>query len=460
MTWPDDAVADGTASTPAHPSRVALFKAIRTDRTGPESTRLLQLAHADAPFVRRGALNLLHDLSGERHWPEAVDAAEARLGDPDEAVRRQAAHFFGHHGEPAQVLAALGEPTDPVVRTLLARALGPIAAQLTDDGLASVRFLAHLEALRAVPATRWHRLDTALLDDVREAAHHLDDLGRLWGLALYGLGREHETYALVARLLADPATRDIGADLAREACHDWRAAPVRLLPLLVRHRGRRVTPALDAALATAAISRAASRTHGSLLAEVPFAPSPRARQPASAPTAYDSTAAAALLATKPVGITRLAHAREIFAALLDAGPLTFRQTAQLYNLTFRRPGRSQAECAPLWLRHAGPAVLPRLLALMTPHLADYAIGEYYLAGLARMGGHARPALPAVTALIDRRTRIPVNNSTRDAEMRLDESLLAAALTTRRAILVDEGPQPHAQPSAPAQPTPPNQPSPR
>ncbi|MEU7337905.1 HEAT repeat domain-containing protein [Streptomyces sp. NPDC007074] len=444
---------DGTAATPAHPSRVALFKAIRTDRTGSVATRLLQLAHADSPFVRRGALNLLHDLAGERHWPEAVDTAATRLSDPDEAVRRQAAHFFGHHGEPALVLATLGELTDPVVRTLLARALGPTAAQLTDDDLASVRFLAHLEALRAGPATRWHRLDTALLDDVREAAHHLDDLGRIWGQALYGLGREHETYTLVARLLADPATRDIGADLAREACHDWRAAPVRLLPLLVRHRGQGATPALDAALATASISRAASRAHGSLLAEVPFAPSPRARQTASTSTAYDSAAAAALLATKPVGVVRLAHARALFTALLDAGPLTFRQAAQLYNLTFRRPGRSQAECAPLWLRHAGPSVLPRLLALMTPHLADYAIGEYYLAGLARMAGQARPALPAVTALIDRRTRIPVNDSTRDAEMRLDESLLAAALNTRGAILADEVPRPHAQPSPPAQPLP-------
>lgn len=444
---------DGTAATPAHPSRVALFKAIRTDRTGPVATRLLQLAHADSPFVRRGALNLLHDLAGERHWPEAVDAAVAGLSDPDEALRRQAAYFFGHHGVPAVVLAALGELTDPVVRTLLARALGPTVAQLTDDDLASVRFLAHLETLRAGPATRWHRLDTALLDDVREAAHHLDDLGRSWGQALYGLGREHETYTLVARLLADPATRDIGADLAREACHDWRAAPVRLLPLLVGHRGQRATPALDAALATASISRAASRRHGRLLAEVPFAPSRRASQTESASTAYDSTAAAALLATKPVGVVRLAHAREIFAAVLDAGPLTFRQAAQLYNLTFRRPGRSQAECVPLWLRHAGPSVLPRLLALMTSHLADYAIGEYYLAGLARMGGHARPALPAVTALIDRRTRIPVNDSTRDAEMRLDESLLAAALNTRHAILADEVPQPHAQPSPPAQPSP-------
>jgi hypothetical protein len=445
MTWPDEAVADGTATTPAHPSRIALFETIRADRTGPVASRLLQLVHAQTPFVRREALDLLRSLAHERPWPEAVNAASARLSDPDEEVRRRAACLFGYRGQPDLVLAALGELADPVVRTVLARALGRAAAHLTDDDLASVRFLAHLETLRAAPPTRWPALDAALLDDVREAAHHLEGSGHLWGQALYGLGREHDTYALVARLLADPATRDIGADLAREACHDWRVAPVRLLPLLVRYHGHTVTPALGAALTTASISEAAKRTHRVLLAEVPC-PSPRSPQRPSTATAYDNASAAALLTAKPVGITRLGHASEIFGALLDAGPLTIRQAAQLYNLTFHRPCRSQAECAPLWLRHAGPSALPRLLALMTPHLADYMIGEYYLEGLARMGGHARLALPAVTALIDRRTRIPVNDSTRDAEMRLDESLLAAALSTRHAILANAVPSPPPPPS--------------
>ncbi|MFJ3619371.1 HEAT repeat domain-containing protein [Streptomyces iakyrus] len=450
MTWPDEAVADGTATTPAHPSRIALFEAIRADRTGPVATRLLRLARADTPFVRREALDLLHSMARQRPWPEAVNAAVACLSDPDEEVRHRAACLFGHCGQPGLVLAALGEVADPVVRTILAKALGPTSAHLTDDPLASVRFLAHLETLRAAPPTRWRSLDAALLSDVREAAHHLRDIGRIWGQVLYGLRREHATYALVARLLAAPATRDIGADLAREACHDWRAAPMRLLPLLARHRGQRLTPALHKALATASISEAAMRTHGALLSEVPCTPSTRARRIPSTTTAYDSASAAALLAAKPVGTVRLARASEIFEVLLDDGPLTFRQAAQLYNLTFRRPGRSQAECAPLWLRHAGPSALPRLLALMTPHLADYAVGEYYLTGLARMGGHARQALPAVTALIDRRTRIPVNDSTRDAEMRLDESLLTAALSTRRAILADAVPSPPAPPSAASQ----------
>ncbi|MFD9870960.1 hypothetical protein ACFXI8_09220 [Streptomyces niveus] len=54
-----------------------------------------------------------------------------------------------------------------------------------------------------------------------------------------------------------------------------------------------------------------------------------------------------------------------------------------------------------------------------------------------MGRHAMPALPSLTALIERRTRIPVNDSTRDGETMLDERLLAAATDARRAILADD-----------------------
>ncbi|MPY57749.1 hypothetical protein [Streptomyces spongiae] len=247
---------------------------------------------------------------------------------------------------------------------------------------------------------------------------------------------ETRAYALVARLLDDPVTRNIGARLARAACHLWRAAPVELLPLLVRYRGPELGPAFEAAFTTASISREAMRAHGALLRGVAFTPyprphSPRTRRPSV--SAYDSASATALLTAKPIGVIRLDRAPEIFGALLDAGPLTFRQAAQLYNLTFRLPGRSQAQCAALWLRHAGPGALPRLLAHMTPYLDDYGIGEYCLHGLAQMGQQASAALPAVTALIDRRTRIPCNDSTPDAEMELDERLLAAALSARRAM---------------------------
>ncbi|MER6197927.1 hypothetical protein ABT234_11260 [Streptomyces sp. NPDC001586] len=437
MKWLDEAVSAGHATTAAHPARIAVLDAIRADRTGPVSVRLLELSRADDTFVRREVLDLLSSARAGRPWPDAAEAALARLADPDDEVRRRAAYLVVHAGGSDVALRALGELTEPVVRTALAEWLRGSLAHLHDDSLASVRFLARLETLSVAPARQWLRLDRALLADAREAARHLDGVGWRWGRVLYRLGRERHVYALVARLLDDPATRDIGAGLAREACHDWRAAPVELLPLLVRHCGQGISSALAKALTTASISEAAMHTHGALVAEVSFTPYPKARRPSGSPTpSYDSTTAAAVLDAKPVGIGRLHQAPEIFGALLDAGPLTFRQAAQLYNLTFKRPGRMQAACAPLWLRHAGPIALPRVLALMTPHLGDYAIGEYYSEGLARMGRHAMPALPSLTALIDRRTRLPVNDSTRDGETMLDERLLAAAINARRAILAD------------------------
>ncbi|WP_330298473.1 hypothetical protein [Streptomyces sp. NBC_00503] len=429
----------GHATTAAHPARVAALDAVLADRAGPAAVRLLQLTRSDDAFVRREAMELLSSARGRTPWPEAAEAALARLADPDEEVRRRAAFLVVHAGSRDIALRALGELTEPVVRTALADLLGGSVAHLRADPLASVRFLACLDALRLATLEQWAQLDTALLADALEASRHLDGVGWRWGRVLCGMGREDHAYALVARLVADPAARDIGAGLARETCHNLRAAPVVLLPLLVRHCGEGISPAMAEALTTASISEAAMRTHGALIAELPFTPYPRDRRPSGSPRpSYDSATAAAVLQAKPVGIGRLRHAPEIFGALLDAGPLTFRQAAQLYGLTFERPSRMQGVCAPLWLRHAGPTALPRLLALMTPHLGEYGIGEYYSEGLARMGRRAAPALPSLTALIDRRTRIPVNDPSRDGEMMLDEGMLAAAVDARRAILADCG----------------------
>ncbi|MFI8434515.1 hypothetical protein ACIGJO_12325 [Streptomyces sp. NPDC079020] len=433
MKWLDEAVACASATTPAHPSRVAVLDAVRADRSGPVAAWLLQLADSDDPFVRRETLLLLQSLVHDGPWPRAAEAATVRLTDPDEAVRREAARLLVRAGR--DDLAALAELTDPVARTALAEALGGAVGHLRGDASASVRFLAHLETLRTAPPAHRPAVDAALFADAREAGQHVEGMGERWGRVLYGLRRERHTYDVVARLLDDPATRDTGAGLARSACHAWRAAPVELVPLLVRHCGKGTGPAVAEALATALISEEAKRVHDAATARVTFTPYPKACGPrGGAGPSYDSASAAGLLAGRPMGIGRLTHASEVFRALLDEGPLTFRQAAQLYNLTFRRPGRTQAVCAPLWLRHAGPRSLPGLLALMVPHIADYAVGEYYLDALARMGHRALPVLPAVTAMIDRRTRIPVNDSTRDGEMELDERLLRAALGARRAIL--------------------------
>ncbi|MGW1467294.1 hypothetical protein ACWCPT_23485 [Streptomyces sp. NPDC002308] len=453
----------GTAAIAGHPSRAALFDAVAADRAGPEAGRLLHLTHAEDPAVRRTALDLLHSLclGGGGPWPEAAAAALYGLTDPAAAVRLVAAPLLVRAGRPDLALGALDGSADlpiaPEVRTALALALrGSVAARRTDPQ-PSVRFLALLETLRRAPEEEWPALDAALSADVREAAPELPDLGTSWGSVLRRLGRERHAYVLVERLLADPATRDVGADLAQAVCHAWRAAPVELVPSLARYGAEPLSPAFSRALTTASLSEAARRRHGALLSARGFPPRVKFCRGERKRKSYSAESAAEALAALPVGVGRLSAAPEIFGALLDAGPLSFRQAAQLYNLTFRWPGRMQAACAPLWLRHAGPSALSRLLGVMTPMLDDYIRGEEYLAALAPMGDAARSALPAVTALIDRRTRIPVNDTTEDAEMARDEALLAAALATRRALTY--APDAPGRPSTPGT-TRPSVPAPR
>lgn len=115
-------------------------------------------------------MDLLRSLTGDPSWPEVVEVALTRLADPDDEVRRRAAHLVGHRGQPDLVLTPLEDLTDPVVRTVLARALGPAVAQLRPNRLAAVRLLAHLETLRTTPPARRAPLDRALLTDAGEAA--------------------------------------------------------------------------------------------------------------------------------------------------------------------------------------------------------------------------------------------------------------------------------------------------
>ncbi|MGW7363687.1 hypothetical protein ACWGI8_09715 [Streptomyces sp. NPDC054841] len=439
MKWLDEAVADGTTSTGGHPSRTAVFEAVREDRTGPVARRLLQLTGAEPASVRREALDLLRSLvHGADAWEAAAQAAHARLSDEDEGVRRRAADVLVWSGRADLALVALRELADPVVRTALAgRGLPEAAEQLRGDSLAAVRFLAHLSLLGDARSAQWPALDAALLADAEEAAPYVPWLGERWAGALYRLDREAQTYALARHLLGRGrpiALRQVGVQLARRACQDWRAAPVELLPHLVPHIA---LPGGDDAVRTALISQAAVREHAALIAGAEITPPPRRRRwTRGTSRSYDSRAAAEHLAARPIGIARLSRAREIFGPLLDAGPLTFRQAAQLYNLTFSWPNAMQASCAPLWFRHAGASSLPRLLGLLVRRLDDQAHGEAFMEGLAELGRHALPAVPDLDRIIDRRKRIPVNEPSRDAEMAADELLLAAAVRARGRILED------------------------
>ncbi|MFF1414591.1 hypothetical protein ACFVX6_33285 [Streptomyces sp. NPDC058289] len=110
----------GHATTSAHPARIAIIDAIRADRAGPVAVRLLLLSRSDDAFVRREAMDLLSSAGAKRPWPDAAEAALARLTDPDEEVRCRAAYLVVHAGSRNVALRALGELAEPVVRTALA----------------------------------------------------------------------------------------------------------------------------------------------------------------------------------------------------------------------------------------------------------------------------------------------------------------------------------------------------
>lgn len=246
------AVIDGTVLTPGNSTRTAAFDAVHADQDGPFTHALIALtAYPDKhrPAVRRTALTLLCDLGYGRHtpWQGPIEAAAARLHDPDPEVRRAAARLLVRAGGTDRARTALDELTDPLTRTALADALlgtpgtpcppGP----LRTDPLPEIRLLACLEALASAPPPQWPELDAQTLTEVTTlTAHDADDshpIGSRWGTSLYRQDREQHCYTTATRLLAGTAGaygQRVGTDLAHRACQVWRAAPETLTPHLLR----------------------------------------------------------------------------------------------------------------------------------------------------------------------------------------------------------------------------------
>ncbi|MEE4423009.1 HEAT repeat domain-containing protein [Streptomyces bugieae] len=242
------AVLDGSVLSPGTPARTAVFEAVGADPDGPVTRELLALARHVSPAVRRTVLTLLGELThGRTPWPAPVEAAGARLHDPDPDVRRAAARLLVRTGAADRARTALGELTDPVTRIALADALlgtpgtscppGP----LRTDPLPEIRLLGCLEELATAPREQWPELDAQTLAEVTALTAHDADrgysVGSRWGRALYRQEREADCYATAPRLLAGDAGaygRRVGVQLAHRAFQEWRAAPDTLAPHLVR----------------------------------------------------------------------------------------------------------------------------------------------------------------------------------------------------------------------------------
>ncbi|MGP8302908.1 hypothetical protein ACTPOK_34215 [Streptomyces inhibens] len=268
------AVVDGSVRTPGTPARTTVFDAVRADQDGPVTQALISLTDKHCPAVRRTALTLLGELTFGRRtpWQGPIDAAAARLHDPDPDARRAAAQLLVRAGGADRARTALDELTDPVTRIALANALlhtpdtpcppGPLRA----DPLPEIRLLACIEELATAPRERWPALDAQAEAEV--AALTAADTDRIrpnglrWGSALFRQDRERHCYALATRLLAGaagPYGQRVGVDLARRAFQGWRAAPGTLTPHLVRLLPTAPPDLRDRVVDTLCASRTATR---------------------------------------------------------------------------------------------------------------------------------------------------------------------------------------------------------
>ncbi|WP_128506293.1 HEAT repeat domain-containing protein [Streptomyces inhibens] len=268
------AVVDGSVRTPGTPARTTVFDAVQADQDGPVTQALISLTDKHCPVVRRTALTLLGELAFGRRtpWQGPIDAAAARLHDPDPDARRAAAQLLVRAGGAERARTALDELTDPVTRIALANALlhtpdthcppGPLRA----DPLPEIRLLACIEELATAPRERWPALDAQAEAEV--AALTAADTDRIrptglrWGSALFRRDRERHCYALATRLLAGtagPYGQRVGVDLARRAFQGWRAAPGTLTPHLVRLLPTAPPDLRDRVVDTLCASRTATR---------------------------------------------------------------------------------------------------------------------------------------------------------------------------------------------------------
>ncbi|MFE0375563.1 hypothetical protein ACFW1M_08225 [Streptomyces inhibens] len=268
------AVVDGSVRTPGTPARTTVFDAVKADQDGPVTQALLSLTDKHCPAVRRTALTLLGELTFGRRtpWQGPVDAAAARLHDPDPDARRAAAQLLVRAGGADRARTALDELTDPVTRIALANALlhtpdthcppGPLRA----DPLPEIRLLACIEELATAPRERWPALDAqAEAEAASLTAADTDRIrptGLRWGSALFRQDRERHCYAVATRLLtgtAGPYGQRVGVDLARRAFQGWRAAPGTLTPHLVRLLPTAPPDLRDRVVDTLCASRTATR---------------------------------------------------------------------------------------------------------------------------------------------------------------------------------------------------------
>ncbi|MEU0938850.1 hypothetical protein [Embleya sp. NPDC005971] len=463
------AVVSGAAATPG-PERTAIFEAVRADRDGPVTRLLLELTDAEALRTRVAAIELLCELAEfGQTWPVVGEHAEAYLVDREPSVRVAAATLFVATRDAETVSARLPDLADPDVRLAAVTALHARAGtfdetftRLLEDGDPAVRVVAALGMLpvEGLPWAWLQALNEAISADLPAAVRRGGPGARNWGSAwAWRLARhdhEDECQEIVRRLLADedPHVRRVGLDMASAAIRLWRTAPVELLPALaevaagtdpeLRAETLRVLRLSDE-LWRAAVDLWAAEGGGPVPTGEPAAPAPieavpdldavfAARRPPGGRTEVD-----AWLAEQPIeAVTHRRRVGRALVGLMACGGLTERQGRQAMAL-FEHETVLKYELAGVVWRHRGAldaGIGDRLVAELSAVAGDRYVGEHALPVLADMGRRAVGALPRLTALIEDRRRLPVNDSTAEAEIRFDETRRAQLVVVRDRIVAD------------------------
>lgn len=118
--------------------------------------------------------------------------------------------------------------------------------------------------------------------------------------------------------------------------------------------------------------------------------------------------------------------------LADNGGLATRHASLLQEMASHPRRAHPGTFAVLW-RYAGAAAADQILAVLPDYLDDDLFGPLTARVLGEMGALARPALPALDALLNRTTRVSVHIGDFDAEMRADELIVAAVADARSRI---------------------------
>jgi hypothetical protein len=147
----------------------------------------------------------------------------------------------------------------------------------------------------------------------------------------------------------------------------------------------------------------------------------------------------AWLAEQPIEVVdSRRRAGRALIGLMACGGLTERQGRQAMSLFARGSVLKYELAGVVWRVHgvADAGIADRLVGELAAVAGDQYVGAHALPVLADMGRHAAGALPRLTALIDARRRLPVNEPDMETEIRFDETRRAQLIVVRDRIATD------------------------